>query len=235
MVCLLLVGSAHIYAQKKGTKPAPAPTLQNAKDSISYALGINFGNGLQGGGFSDLNLDALKLAIQHVLAGNPTLLPAEEAMALVQSTYEKNQEKMTTVNKEAGEKFLAENKKKEGVVTTASGLQYKVVRMGTGPIPTAADEVEVHYTGRLIDGKVFDSSVERGESITFPVTGVIQGWVEALQLMPKGSAWTLYIPYQLAYGERGAGGTIPPYSTLIFDVELIDIKSKDGGTPFPPR
>jgi FKBP-type peptidyl-prolyl cis-trans isomerase FklB len=125
--------------------------------------------------------------------------------------------------RKGGEEFLAENAKKEGVKTTASGLQYKVNNSGSGKSPALTSEVTVHYTGKLIDGTVFDSSVERGEPATFPVNGVIAGWTEALQLMKEGDKWTLYIPFQLAYGERGAGGQIPPFAALIFDVELIKV------------
>lgn len=142
----------------------------------------------------------------------------------IQSYFQKLMDKKSEAAKADGVKFLEENKKKEGVQTTASGIQYKVNTMGTGPKPLATDRVKVHYTGKLIDGTVFDSSVERGEPAVFPLNGVIPGWTEALQLMPVGSKWTIYLPSDLAYGERGAGQQIPPHSTLIFEVELISIE-----------
>ena len=146
-----------------------------------------------------------------------------EAQIEINSYFQKMQEEAGKEAKDAGEKFLEENKKQEGVVTLPSGLQYKVIKQGTGDKPKATDQVRCHYHGTLIDGTVFDSSVRRGEPAVFPVNGVIQGWVEALQLMPVGSKWTLYIPYEMAYGTRGAGQSIPPYAALIFEVELLEI------------
>ncbi|MBQ8055754.1 MAG: FKBP-type peptidyl-prolyl cis-trans isomerase [Paludibacteraceae bacterium] len=150
-------------------------------------------------------------------------LSENEAQIEINSYFQKMQEEAGKEAKDAGEKFLEENKKQEGVVTLPSGLQYKVIKQGTGDKPKATDQVRCHYHGTLIDGTVFDSSVRRGEPAVFPVNGVIQGWVEALQLMPVGSKWTLYIPYEMAYGTRGAGQSIPPYAALIFEVELLEI------------
>ena len=148
----------------------------------------------------------------------------EEAQTAINEFFAKQKTEVMSKNKKAGEEFLAKNKSNEGIVTTASGLQYKVLVAGTGAKPKATDTVDCHYEGRLIDGTVFDSSYRRGQSAQFPVNGVIPGWVEALQLMPVGSKWQLYIPSELAYGEYGAGETIEPNSTLIFDVELLGIK-----------
>jgi len=147
----------------------------------------------------------------------------QECMQAVQKSMSAAAERKNAGAKKAGEDFLAQNKSKTGVTTTTSGLQYKVLKAGTGKMPSASSQVTVHYTGKLIDGTVFDSSVERNEPATFPVNGVIQGWVEALQLMKEGDKWELYIPSQLGYGERGAGQQIPPFSTLIFEVELIKV------------
>ena len=166
-----------------------------------------------------------------VVAGNKLSLSEAECQNVMNTFMMKNQERQAAEsakqffpNKEAGEKFLAENKKKDSVITTASGLQYKIIKKGDGPKPLATDKVKTHYHGTLIDGSVFDSSVQRGEPITFPVNGVIPGWIEALQLMPVGSKWKLFIPQELAYGIRGGGQTIKPYSALIFEVELIAIE-----------
>jgi FKBP-type peptidyl-prolyl cis-trans isomerase FklB len=148
----------------------------------------------------------------------------EEAQTAINEFFAKQKTEVMSKNKKAGEEFLAKNKSNEGIVTTTSGLQYKVLVAGTGAKPKATDTVDCHYEGRLIDGTVFDSSYRRGQSAQFPVNGVIPGWVEALQLMPVGSKWQLYIPSELAYGEYGAGETIEPNSTLIFDVELLGIK-----------
>ena len=160
------------------------------------------------------------------MAGDSTWLSDQEAMSAIQAYFTKATEAKGAESKKAGEAFLAENGKKKGITTTASGLQYEVIKMGDGEKPLATDEVTVHYHGTTTDGKVFDSSKERGEPATFPLNGVIAGWTEALQLMPKGSIFKLYLPSNLAYGERGAGEKIPPYAVLIFEVELLDIKKK---------
>ena len=166
-----------------------------------------------------------------MFAGKAPIINEQACQSVVNSYMMKLQEqksaesaKQFLPNKLEGEKFLTENKKKEGIVTLPSGLQYQIIKAGDGPKPTANDKVKTHYHGTLIDGTVFDSSVDRGEPITFPVTGVIPGWVEALQLMPVGSKWKLYVPQNLAYGARPAGDKIKPYSTLVFDVELISIE-----------
>ena len=204
--------------------------LKNEMDSVSYAIGTDIGQNFKESKLDSVNIDAIAMGLRDGLDGTSAM--TDEVLQGVVQTFmmRKQQEKMAEdqakgeVNKVAGEKYLAENGKKAGVETTASGLQYEVVTMGTGPKPTATDEVKVHYTGRLIDGTEFDSSVSRGEPAVFPVGQVIPGWVEGIQLMPVGSKFKFHIPSDLAYGSGGApGGTIPPNSVLIFDVELLEI------------
>ena len=166
--------------------------------------------------------DFLK-GVSDILTGNKPEMSHAEAQKIVNEHFRKLAEEAYAINKEAGEKFLAENAKKEGVVTLPSGLQYEVIAEGNGNRPSATDRVKCHYEGTLIDGTVFDSSIKRGEPAVFGVNQVIKGWVEALQLMKEGAKWRLYIPYDMAYGENGAGELIPPYSALIFDVELISV------------
>ncbi len=193
-------------------------------EKTSYALGMSIANNLMASGIKNLNIDEFVKAIKASLAGEEPAMSVMEAQQVLNDFFTKLQEEQTAAVKEEGAKFLAENARKEGVVTLPSGLQYKVLNAGTGATPKASDSVECHYEGRLIDGSVFDSSYQRGETATFGVTQVIAGWVEALQLMKEGDKWQLYIPYNLAYGERGAGAQIPPYATLVFDVELIKVK-----------
>ncbi len=199
-------------------------------DRLSYALGVSMGYNFRASGIQDLNVDDFADALGAVFYGRATKMTAEEAKTEVQSFFmqlqQKQQEenaKMADINAAAGEQFLLENGKRAEVHTTPSGLQYEIVKQGDGPRPTAGDSVTVHYTGKLIDGTVFDSSEERGEPATFGVTQVIPGWVEALQLMNVGSRWRLFIPSALAYGPQGAGGLIGPNQTLVFDVELLAI------------
>lgn len=193
-------------------------------EKVSYALGMNIANSILASGVKDLNIDEFAKAVKAVLAGEGTSMSVADSQATLQEYFTKLQEEQSTAFKAEGEAFLAENAKKEGVVTLASGLQYKVIKAGNGKSPKASDSVECHYEGRLIDGTKFDSSYDRGETATFGVTQVIAGWVEALQLMKEGDKWQLYIPYNLAYGERGAGAQIPPFATLVFDVELVKVK-----------
>lgn len=192
-------------------------------DKFSYGLGMGIGQNLLSMSVNDINVDDFVSALKAVLAGERTELTHAEAQKVVSEHFQKLSEQAYAKIKEEGEAFLAENAKKEGVVTLASGLQYQVLTEGTGKQPKATDRVQCHYEGTLIDGTVFDSSVKRGEPAVFGVTQVIAGWVEALQLMKEGAKWRLYIPYQMAYGEHGAGEMIPPYSALIFDVELIKV------------
>lgn len=199
-------------------------------DRLSYALGVSMGYNFRASGIQELNVDDFADALGAVFYGRATKMTAEEAKTEVQSFFmqlqQKQQEenaKMADINAAAGEQFLLENGKRAEVHTTPSGLQYEIVKQGDGPRPTAGDSVTVHYTGKLIDGTVFDSSEDRGEPATFGVTQVIPGWVEALQLMNVGSRWRLFIPSALAYGPQGAGGLIGPNQTLVFDVELLAI------------
>ena len=199
-------------------------------DKVSYALGIGIGRQLSQMGAADLNIDDFAQAIKDVIAGNLKLGDAE-AQQIVQEFFAKQEEKQKAeaaekgkAAKQEGEKFLAENGKKEGVITTASGLQYQVLREGNGQSPKATDTVECHYEGTLIDGTKFDSSYDRGQTATFPLNQVIAGWTEGLQLMKEGGKYRFFIPYELGYGERGAGASIPPFSALVFDVELVSVK-----------
>lgn len=192
-------------------------------DKFSYGLGMGIGQNLLSMGVKDMNIEDFIKGISDVLSGNKTELTHSEAQKVVNEYFQKLAEEAYAVNRNAGEKFLAENAKKEGVTTLPSGLQYEVIKEGNGKKPSATDRVQCHYEGTLIDGTIFDSSIKRGEPAVFGVNQVIRGWVEALQLMQEGAKWRLYIPYDMAYGEHGAGEMIPPYSALVFDVELIKV------------
>ncbi len=196
----------------------------NEIDQVSYSLGLSIASNLLSSGISSINTEVFKEALDAAFAGKAPEIMPDEANKILQTYFDKLQNEKGKTAKEAGEKFLAENKNREGVVTLKSGLQYKILKEGNGKKPTAKDTVKCHYEGRLINNEVFDSSIRRGEPAEFPVSGVIAGWVEALQLMPVGSKWQLYIPSELAYGPHGAGGAIGPNETLIFDVELLEIK-----------
>lgn len=249
----VLISSVVVFAQTKKTPTTPTkttapvkktttpikkpitPTASNTKmmnelDSVAYSIGMNIAQNLKSQGLENLNVNLLSKAINDVLKSGKTDLTESEAQMMLGNYFNKLQTKRQAEeskkfegNKIAGEKFLEENKKKTGVVTLPSGLQYEIMKEGTGAKPTINNTVKTHYHGTLPDGTVFDSSVQRGEPAEFPVGGVIQGWVEALQLMPVGSKWKLYVPYNLAYGERAAGAAIKPYSALIFEVELLEI------------
>jgi FKBP-type peptidyl-prolyl cis-trans isomerase FklB len=228
-------GKAQTPAAKRpaATAKSAAPlTLKTQKEKFSYALGMKMGGNLKK---QDVPVDPNILArgVKDALAGGKTLMTDDEAQAALtdmQNDMRKKQQEKQQVagaaNKKEGETFLASNKGKEGVVTLPSGLQYKIIKDGTGPKPSATDSVVCNYRGTLIDGKEFDSSYKRGQPATFPVNGVIKGWTEALQLMPVGSKWQLFIPADLAYGDRGAGPDIGPDATLIFEVELVSIQDK---------
>ena len=200
-------------------------------DKLSYALGLGIGQQLaQMGAGADLNVDDFAQSIKDVLSGSELKVSHREAQQLVQDYFAKKEEAMNAERaqqgkaaKAEGEKYLAENAKKEGVVTLPSGLQYQVLREGNGKKPSAKDSVKCHYEGFLIDGTVFDSSVQRGEPAVFGLQQVIAGWTEGLQLMQEGAKYRFFIPYRLAYGEGGAGASIPPFAALIFDVELIQV------------
>ena len=193
-------------------------------DKVSYALGLSMGQNLMGSGVETLNYQDLAKGIEDVLTHQQPQISYQEAQQVLGKYFEELEAKVAGQAKAAGEKFLQENAKREGVKTTASGLQYEVLEPSLGQKPKATDTVRVHYEGTLIDGTVFDSSYRRGESITVPLNGVIRGWTEGLQLMSIGSKYKFFIPYQLAYGERGAGASIPPYAALIFTVELLGIE-----------
>ena len=204
--------------------------LKSEKEKVSYSMGMEIANNLKKQSF-DLDVDLLMKGMKDALSGGKTLMTdreAREALTVFQKEMMAKQKETAKVlgekNKKEGEAFLAENKKKEGVITLPSGLQYKVIKPGTGKKPKATDTVKTHYRGTSIGGTEFDSSLRRGEPATFPVKGVIPGWTEALQLMEEGAKWQLFIPSNLAYGERGAGATIGPHATLLFEVELISIQ-----------
>ncbi|MBR5296720.1 MAG: FKBP-type peptidyl-prolyl cis-trans isomerase [Parabacteroides sp.] len=192
-------------------------------DKISYALGLSIGNNFQNSGINNLQVEDFVKGLNDVLSGAQPAISYDEAKQVINEYFMNLQKQNLELNKNAGEEFLAINKEKAGVVTLASGLQYQVLQNGEGVKPTAQDKVKCHYHGTLINGTVFDSSVQRGQPAVFGVSQVIPGWVEALQLMSVGSKWRLFIPAELAYGEQGAGDVIEPNSTLIFDVELLEI------------
>ena len=200
-------------------------------DNVSYALGLGIGSQLKSMGAESLNIDDFAQAIKDVLNDSELKISMADSQKIVQKFFQEQEAKQRAAMAETGKKlkaegeaYLAENAKKDGVITTASGLQYKVLKEGTGKSPKATDTVVCHYEGFLTDGTVFDSSVQRGEPAAFPLNGVIAGWTEGLQLMKEGGKNRFFIPYHLAYGEAGAAGSIPPYAALIFDVELIEVK-----------
>jgi FKBP-type peptidyl-prolyl cis-trans isomerase FklB len=219
-----------VFAQEK------SPQLKDTKDKVSYSIGLNIGFNFKKQNM-DLNTDALMAGVKDAISGKKPLLDenqVRETMTTWTKEITEKQKVMAEKNATEGEKFLAENKKKEGVKTTPSGLQYKVTKEGTGPQPKDTDTVTVNYRGTLINGTEFDSSYKRGEPATFPVTGVIKGWTEALELMKVGSKYQLFIPPNLAYGERAMGPDISPNSTLIFEVELVSIKpGASAASPAP--
>ena len=192
-------------------------------EKISYALGMVIGHNLKSMGVNGLDGEKFAQAVKDVLAGNKTTLTDGGAQQVVTAFLQAQEEEKGKEARKAGEDFLAENAKKEGVVVLPSGLQYTVLTEGKGKKPSATDNVKCHYEGTLIDGTVFDSSYRRGEPATFPLNGVIAGWTEGVQLMGEGAKFRFFIPYNLAYGSRGAGQQIPPYAALIFDVELIEV------------
>jgi FKBP-type peptidyl-prolyl cis-trans isomerase FklB len=210
---ILIMGITSINAQNLNTE----------MEKVSYSLGVNVAKSVKNQGLESIDSEAIAQAFTDVFEGNELKISEQESNVILQEYFGKLTQKAQSQNVEAGQNFLAENAKRDGVVTTATGLQYEVLTEGSGDSPKETDQVTVHYHGTLIDGTVFDSSVERGQPATFPVNGVIPGWVEALQLMNPGAKFKLFIPSNLAYGERGAGGAIGPNATLIFEVELISI------------
>lgn len=231
-IFLLATIVAFVAASCQQGGSGKSPKLVTEYDSTSYALGVLIGQQNKQGlesfpGGNELDVNIIAQAFRLFLNGDSVSMTPEEANELVGKFFEKMQNQASQKNLEEGNAYLEKNKAREGVITTESGLQYEILTAGEGPKPAAEDVVKVHYHGTTIDGKVFDSSVDRGEPVEFPVSNVIPGWVEALQLMPVGSRWKLYIPGELGYGERGAGGDIGPNSVLIFEVELLEIVSEN--------
>lgn len=227
-VSLMLVTTSLVVGCKEDAKKEESAALDTLEQKASYIIGLNIGNNLKANGF-DVQADQVALALRDLQAGTESRIKEEEFQTIMQEVQEKamakhseEQKRLTDENTTKGKAFLDENKAKEGVVTTESGLQYRVITEGTGEKPAATDTVTVHYTGKLIDGTEFDSSEKHGQPATFPLDGVIPGWTEALQLMPQGSKWEIVIPSDLAYGASGQG-PIPPASTLVFEVELLEI------------
>ena len=220
---IIILSSLILLIACKTEKKDQSVNLITELDSVSYSLGVNIGENIKKQ-FEDINLDNFEAGIKDVLEKEvEAKISDNQAQAIINSYFSKKQQNESESVIEQGVDYLRENAKREGVITLESGLQYEIINDGTGSKPTIEDNVTTHYHGTLVDGTVFDSSVDRGEPASFPVGGVIKGWTEALQLMNVGSKWKLYVPYDLAYGERGAGPQIGPYSTLVFEVELISI------------
>jgi FKBP-type peptidyl-prolyl cis-trans isomerase len=222
LLAVTLVVTCTSSTASTATQEQKIDKMNNEKDSLSYALGVLMGGSLKGQGF-DLDRNAFTSAFFSAEAGEEMLMDEAAANAIVQEFQQGVAGRKAEANKKEGEAFLVENGKRSEVTTTESGLQYEVLTAGTGASPVATDQVTVHYTGKLLDGTVFDSSVERGQPATFGLNQVIRGWTEGVQLMKEGATYRFYIPSELAYGERGAGGDIGPGATLMFDVELIKI------------
>lgn len=232
LIVFFLTVSAGSFAQGTTKKPSPAkkpgttaPALKNQADSFSYAIGVSIANFYREQGISNINSALVTKAMSDCKTGKAVLNEGQVNSIIMAYMQEKRSEKSAGTRK-AGEAFLAENKKNPGVITTASGLQYTILKEGTGPKPAATDKVKVHYHGTLIDGTVFESSVQRGEPIVYPVNGFVPGWIEALQMMTVGSKWKLFIPSNLAYGDNDSGPLIKGGSTLIFEIELLEIVPK---------
>lgn len=225
----VLFSAAFAQTKKPSTKPVakktPTKVVMSATDSLSYSMGVQTAEYYKTQGTEKINAEMVKKAYEDVFNNKPLLISEDQCNMTIQQKLQEFMALKAKAQKEAGEKFLAENKTKPGIITLPSGLQYEIITKGTGPIPKATDTVKANYIGSLIDGKEFDNSYKRGEALTIPVSGVIRGWVEALQLMPVGSKWRLFIPSDLGYGDRSAG-PIPAGSTLIFDIELLDILHK---------
>ena len=240
-LCLLwlLGGALAVQVQAQTKKPIPgkkpvtpakpaapaAPTFKNLNDSLSYAMGLSAGQFLKAQGVENLNYALLNKAIEQTLQNKVTSFDMQASNAVMERFARTSFSKKASAEKEKGRQFLLQNKKKAGITETASGLQYEILTPGQGVKPSRTDTVVVHYAGKLIGGQEFDSSYKRGQPLTIPVSGVIAGWTEALQLMPAGSKWRLYIPSEQGYGDTGAGRDIPGGATLVFDVELLEIKN----------
>jgi FKBP-type peptidyl-prolyl cis-trans isomerase FklB len=209
-----------------GQKGKSTASLKSKEDSVAYSIGISIGTNMKKDEIDKLNVDLLVQGMRETLRGDSSAIDNSTAINIIQSYLNDKQKMKSEAAKEEGRKFLAENKNKPGVKTTASGLQYIVEKEGTGAIPVATDTVVIHYHGTLLDGTVFDSSVEKGQPLEYPVNGFIPGWIEALTMMKVGSKWKLFVPSELAYGERPMGPKIKPNSTLVFELELLKIKNK---------
>lgn len=223
VAALILINGCSAEEPKKQT----APVLNTDDQKFSYFVGLQVGQNLNQNGLDKLDMKSFNMAIEDVMAGRQPRLTEEQLRASVEAYQKKRQDEMVAAadkNMKAGQEFLSKNKAAAGVVTTASGLQYKVLKEGTGKKPGPQDTVVVHYRGTLLDGTEFDSSHKRGEPATFQVGQVVPGWQEALQLMPAGSKWQVWVPSDLAYGPQGAGGTIGPNQTLVFEIELQEVK-----------
>jgi FKBP-type peptidyl-prolyl cis-trans isomerase FklB len=218
----LKVESQNLKKEMEGLKN-PVLQLTDKHTKASYGLGVLVASNIKAQGGDSLSLDVIVAAIKDVFNNKTLLIQQQECSSIVQQYMQEASKLKSMKAREEGQRFLLENKTKPGVTTTASGLQYQVLTVGKGKTPTTNDQVTVHYTGKLLDGTEFDSSVRRGSPATFGVTQVIAGWTEALQLMREGDKWVLFIPENLAYGDRGAGSQIPPYATLVFEIELIKV------------
>ena len=224
-VALLKALAIEMQAELNAIAKANELDLKDSLQNFSYAFGTSIGNNLKTVGFDSISYSAFSSALEDAIKGEEKM-SIQEAQKLIKTTIQGKQEEIAKVQSKEGELFLADNGKRPEVVTTESGLQYEILNKGDGAIPTSTDKVKVHYTGTLINGEVFDSSIARGEPTTFGVAQVISGWTEALLLMPVGSKWKVFIPQDLAYGPRGAGGgEIPPYAALIFEMELLAIEN----------
>lgn len=220
-ICALLMAVGSVNAQQGADG---VPVLTNRADSVAYAFGASVARDLKRTGLETINADVLAKAIADIFAGKQSPLEEAQERELIMQAISAAREKMDSVKRHEALAFMESNQARAGITTTASGLQYEVIREGTGTRPTLTDTVTVHYKGQLINGDVFDSSYDRGQPATFPLDRVIEGWKEGLQLMPAGAHYRIYVPYELGYGEQGAGQDIPPYSPLIFEVELVSVQ-----------
>jgi FKBP-type peptidyl-prolyl cis-trans isomerase FklB len=232
LVCLFPLSVSFAQTKKTVSKPKPKATavkpvaVMTSTDSLSYSIGVQVAEYYKTMGVGKINADYVSKAFNDVLNNKALTISEDECNMNIQQKLQQFMAKKISAVKDAGIKFLEENKKRPGVVTLPDGLQYEIITKGTGPIPKATDTVQANYMGTLINGQEFDNSYKRGEPITIPVTGVIRGWTEALEMMPVGSKWKLFIPSDLGYGDRGAGSAIPGGSALIFEIELLNIVNK---------
>jgi FKBP-type peptidyl-prolyl cis-trans isomerase FklB len=226
IVLLSICFSVSALFSCNGQKGKSSASLKSKEDSVAYSIGISIGTNMKKDEIDKLNVDLLVQGMRETLRGDSTVIDNGAALNIIQSYLTDKQKMKTEAAKEEGRKFLEENKKKPGVKTTASGLQYIVMKEGTGQMPVATDTVVIHYHGTLLDGTIFDSTIDRGQPAEYAVNGFIQGWIEALQMMKTGSKWKLFVPSELAYGERQMGPHIKPNSTLVFELELLKIKGK---------